>query len=162
MTIRLRPVTPEDEPFEIALFDITNDELLSLMALPAEQRFQMSMFQVRAQRESYKKDYPDARTLIIEADDVEIGKYIYASRPDEVLFIDIAIVPGYQSRGIGSLVIQPQLREIFEEGKTGYLRVRHENVRAKSLYERLGFSVIAVEDINYRMAAKAQDLTLSK
>jgi ribosomal protein S18 acetylase RimI-like enzyme len=152
MHISLRPVTPDDEPFEIALFDITWDDLLSLMDLPPEQRVAMAAFQVRAQRASYANDYPDATTAIIEADGVAIGKYIYASRQDEIIFIDIAIIPGYQSRGIGSLVITPQLKEIREGRKMGYLRVRKDNLRAIALYERTGFRVIEEEEINYRMA----------
>lgn len=152
MNITLRPVTPDDEPFEIALFDIMNDEMLTLMGLPPDQRAMVSAFQVRAQRASYENDYPDARTLIIEAEGLAIGKYIYASRDSEIVFIDIAIVPGYQSRGIGSLVIGPQLREIHESGKTGYLRVRKDNVRAIALYERTGFSIFEEEEINYRMS----------
>ena len=152
MNITLRPVTPGDEPFEIALFDITNDEMLTLMGLPPDQRAMLSAFQVRAQRASYVNDYPDANTLIIEAEGLAIGKYIYASRENEIIFIDIAIVPGYQSRGIGSLVIGPQLKEIHDLGKTGYLRVRKDNVRAIALYERTGFRIFEEEEINFRMS----------
>jgi ribosomal protein S18 acetylase RimI-like enzyme len=154
MNINLRNVTPEDEPFEIALFDITWDELLSAMQISQEERVAMAAFQVRAQRASYANDYPDAITYIIEADGLPIGRYIFADRGNEILFIDIAIVPGYRSHGIGSLVISPQLERIRQHGATGYLRVRKDNHRAKALYERTGFVVIDEEEINYRMALK--------
>ena len=49
-------------------------------------------------------------------------------------------------------MIGPQLKEIHGLGKTGYLRVRKDNVRAIALYERTGFRIFEEEEINFRMS----------
>ena len=110
-----------------------------LMPITPEQRASLIKGQVELQREDYARNFPDAQVVLVERDGNPIGRYIYASRPDEMLFIDIAILPAHQSQGIGMKVIAPQLEEVRTTGKVAYLHVEKGNARAQALYDRLGF-----------------------
>jgi GNAT superfamily N-acetyltransferase len=151
MHITLRPVRANDRPFEIELMTATWQERFRLMPVTPEQRTSMIVRQVELQREDYAKNFPDARVMLIERDTKPIGRYIYASRPDEILFIDIAILPEHQSQGIGQQVIEPQLEEVRTTGKVAYLHVEKGNARAQALYDRLGFRLCGEMLTHFKM-----------
>lgn len=53
--------------------------------------------------------------------------------------INLAVDPKYQGQGIAKELLQ----DILNEAKTWLLEVRESNIKAKALYESLGFEVIA-------------------
>jgi ribosomal protein S18 acetylase RimI-like enzyme len=150
--IRLCAVTSEDEPFEVALWCATHQLLCGNTGLAEGEAKSLALMQIRAQRLTYHAMFPRALWLMILADDVPVGRYIYSEEESAIFFIDIMILPEYQNRGIGSSVIEPQMNSAKTFGKTIFLHVEKQNVRARALYERLGFALCDGEDeTHYRM-----------
>jgi ribosomal protein S18 acetylase RimI-like enzyme len=49
--------------------------------------------------------------------------------------------PDFRGRGYAAAVMTPLIERVFSEGRTPLLHVKTENAAAKSVYERLGFSI---------------------
>jgi GNAT superfamily N-acetyltransferase len=94
--------------------------------------------QFRAQARFYKDNYPRAEYQVILLDGHPVGRLYIDRRVDEIRIIDIALLPEFRRRGIGSSL----LNEILQEATTNRLPVAIHVERfnpALHLYERLGF-----------------------
>ena len=124
----LRPVTKEDEPFLVALYGSTREAELSQVEWQEGQR---DVF-VRWQFEMLIDGEPAGRFWVGEDD-------------EEIRLLDIALLPQFQKRGVGTIL----LRELMKEADGAGKRLRHMvfvlNDNAHRFYERLGFVVI--EDV---------------
>jgi ribosomal protein S18 acetylase RimI-like enzyme len=103
--------------------------------------------QFRAQAADYVRNYPAGGHRIVELEGDPIGRVWLDRRPDELLVVDMAILPEHRSSGIGSLL----LREIFADADAAGVRVRmttsKTNPRAIALCKRLGFSVVDPDEV---------------
>lgn len=88
---------------------------------------------------------------IIEVEGRAAGGLWLESTRDSLYIIELQILPELQGNGIGTAVVE----EVIEQGAGRkvpvMLSVVPANVRAKRLYERLGFHVTAFEDPFIRM-----------
>ncbi|HBJ00455.1 MAG TPA: hypothetical protein DDY89_05440 [Lysinibacillus sp.] len=67
--------------------------------------------------------------------------------------MDIALLPNYQGRGIGTLLIVQLQKKAKEQHKAVVLQVLKTN-SARDLYEKLGFQVIQEDEIYMKMLWK--------
>lgn len=70
-----------------------------------------------------------------------IGRLYIERRTDEMLGIDIALLPEYRQSGIGTAILRDLLAEAARDGKPFRIHVQKFN-RAQRLYERLGFTTL--------------------
>jgi ribosomal protein S18 acetylase RimI-like enzyme len=143
--ITLRPVDAADEPFLRSLFESTRKDLIAL-PLPHQQKAALIDMQYRAQRTQYDANYPDSRHDIILCEGVAVGAIRVERSPERLRLIDIAMLPEWQRKGIGTHLV----RDLIGEGLPVVLHVAIDNP-ARALYERLGFEVKAAEGIYLRM-----------
>jgi ribosomal protein S18 acetylase RimI-like enzyme len=94
-----------------------------------------------AQRKYYGEVYPSADYLIVLADGAPAGRLYVARLADEIRLIDVAVLPEYRGRGIGTALISEVLAEARRSGRVVRIHVEIFN-RAMRLYERLGFQKI--------------------
>jgi|ERR1043166_438437 ribosomal protein S18 acetylase RimI-like enzyme len=144
-----RKTTDADEDFLGLLFLSTRPELLSIN-LPEPQKNALLKMQFNAQRRQYDACYPDADSRIILQDHTPVGRMLVARNDDEIVLVDIALLPEYRSAGIGSALIQQLLVEAAETRKRVRLQVFKMNP-ALRLYERLGFSISADQSMYWEM-----------
>jgi ribosomal protein S18 acetylase RimI-like enzyme len=119
--------------------------------------------QFAAQHEYYQEYYSGAQVQIILMADQPIGRLYLIRWPTEIRIVDIALLPEYRRRGIGSAF----LRDILAEGQRLGLPVTIHVERfnpALRLYERLGFHVLQDKGVYYLMEwspkpSKAQGAT---
>jgi ribosomal protein S18 acetylase RimI-like enzyme len=104
-----------------------------------------------AQLRQYASAYPQAECRIIEVDGVPVGS-LTCDEGEALRLIDIAILPEWQNQGIGSSVI----RQLMASGKAIDLNVASTN-RARHLYERLGFTKVASDDMYIQMRRQKSD-----
>jgi ribosomal protein S18 acetylase RimI-like enzyme len=97
--------------------------------------------QFEAQTRHYRLHYPNADFLVIEERGIPIGRFYVARLADEIRLIDIALLPEFQQRRIGTRLVRDLLTEGAAAGKPVRLHVERFNPAAR-LYERLGFRVI--------------------
>ena len=97
--------------------------------------------QFTAQHRYYLEQYAKAAFLIILRDGVPAGRLYVDRRPTDIRIIDIALLPEYRGRGIGSLLLKQVLTEAAQTDKRVSIHVERFNP-AMRLYERLGFRQI--------------------
>ncbi|MGH9933366.1 MAG: GNAT family N-acetyltransferase [Pyrinomonadaceae bacterium] len=140
--LRLRPVTKEDDPFLLALYDSTREAELAQVEWAEGQRDIFVRWQFDRQRREYDERFPDARYQLILIDGEPAGRIWIGEDAEQIRLLDIALLPQFQKRGAGTVLLRELLREA--EGKGKFLRhmVFVLNNDAHRFYERLGFAVI--------------------
>jgi ribosomal-protein-alanine N-acetyltransferase len=94
----------------------------------------------------------ETRTYLVAADGDEIVGYAgLAAMPDEAYVQTIAVVPARRRQGIGALLLTALLDDARRRGlaRVG-LEVRVDNPAAIALYERFGFTGVAVRRRYYQ------------
>jgi ribosomal protein S18 acetylase RimI-like enzyme len=150
MHVVLRPVNDNDEGFLLQIYASTREEEVAAWGWPASQRDAFLQMQFRAQQNSYRAAYPAADYSLILADGVTVGRLIVSRQPEQILLVDISILPDYRNRGIGTKLIGDLSREAEAADGSLALQVTQSN-RAISLYQRLGFKVVGANEMYRRM-----------
>ncbi|MEP7213306.1 MAG: GNAT family N-acetyltransferase [Acidobacteriota bacterium] len=138
-----------DEEFLYELYTTTRDDLTSLGIDPQQLGGLMRM-QYTAQKESYLAAYPGAEHKIISLSGVPVGRMIVQRGKREILFVDLAILPEYRNRGIGSRLILDRIREAEDANGVLTFHVLKTNP-AINLYLRLGCAITGDAGMYYRM-----------
>jgi ribosomal protein S18 acetylase RimI-like enzyme len=148
--VTLTPFGSDDLEFLYEVYARSRDEELVVVPWSAEQKEAFLRFQFHAQHTHYQKHFPHARFDVIHENGLPVGR-LYVERAEETLtVIDIALLPRYRGRGIGSALIRQLLAEAQATGKRVQLHVEQFNP-ALRLYERLGFRQIGDHGVYYQM-----------
>ena len=84
---------------------------------------------------------------IIMSSDKRIGCYLVTKKDNDILIDEIFIEEPYRDKGIGTNIINA----ILKEHDIVYLWVYKENIKAISLYKKLGFEVVEETQTRYYM-----------
>ena len=152
MAISLRPVTDRDFDFLAKVYAATRRQELSQTGWSQDEIDAFLNIQFEVQRRFYKETFKNARFDIIEANGKPAGNFYVDRNTDEIRIIDIALLPGYRNKGIGSQLIRQLLAEATDKKLPVRVYVEQGNP-AVSLYRRLGFKQIASQGI-YRLLEK--------
>ena len=150
MTTALRPTRAEDLGFLREVYAGTRADELARTPWSAEQKDAFLRMQFDAQHTFYHQQFAGAAYEVIELDGVPVGRLYTDRRADEIRILDIALLPEYRNRGIGSR----HLRDIQEEARQSGQPVRiHVEVfnPARSLYDRMGFLPVREDGIHLLM-----------
>src|SRR5579863_1347442 len=104
--ITLDPVLTSDEPFLYRTFASTRAEEMALTGWNAEQQETFLRMQYDAQRRSYLMQLPDAKYWVIRCDGNAAGRLIVERTAEEIHVVDIALLPEFRKRGIGSTLME--------------------------------------------------------
>ena len=142
---------PQDDSFLLQVYASTRADEMALVNWSDEQKISFLQMQFNAQRQHYLSYYPHAEySLICRPDNLPIGRMILDRSDDEILLMDIALLPEYRNAGIGEHLMRDLQNEARTKGKPIRLHVEMFN-RARHLYERLGFSTIGENGIYLKM-----------
>jgi ribosomal protein S18 acetylase RimI-like enzyme len=136
----LRPVSEEDREFLYLVYASTRQEELSVVDWDEAQKKQFLCQQFDAQDRYYCENYPGAEFQVIEFNGVQAGRLYLHRRPGEIRIMDIALLPAFRGKGLGTFL----LGEILTEGERAEIPVTIHVERfnpALRLYQRLGFSL---------------------
>lgn len=153
-TIRLDRVQPSDEPFLYQTFASTRVDEIALTGWNAEQQEAFLRMQYDAQRRSYRMQLPDAEYSVVRCNGSAAGRLIIDRTAQEIHVVDIALLPEFRKRGIGSSLMTAIMKEAAQNGKTVRLHVERFNP-ALRWYERLGFGVVNSGPIYLEMVWRA-------
>lgn len=79
------------------------------------------------------------------------GYTVISSLPPECELLNIAVSKEYRRKGIADILMRDLIKRVSEKGcHTLMLEVRESNLAAKSLYEKLGFTVVGRRRAYYR------------
>ena len=150
----LRPVLESDEGHLRRVYASTREEELALVGWDDDEREAFLRQQFAAQDAQYRT-YPNASLDVIEVRGQAAGRLYVARGPDEIRIIDIALLPPYRNRGIGTALLRELLAEAAAAGKHLTVHVEKFNP-ARTLYERLGFAEAADLGVYVLMEATPQ------
>jgi ribosomal protein S18 acetylase RimI-like enzyme len=147
----LRPETEADVPFLRRLYISTRwEELAPLAEWTEAQKIAFLDSQFDAQRSYYLSHYASAAFDVLEAQGVPAGRLYLDRQADTLLVIDIALLPEWCGRGIGTALLEAMFAEARLSGKGVTISVEKFNP-AQRLYRRLGFREYAEDDVYWFM-----------
>jgi ribosomal protein S18 acetylase RimI-like enzyme len=136
--IALRPETPADESFLLALFGTTRAGELAMTGWDARTREAFIQHQFKAMRQGYASMFPTGEFSIITQNEQPIGRMVIHRSDRECHVVDMALLPAHQNRQIGTHLMQSLQTEAAAAGQRVRLHVLKMN-RAQRFYQRLNF-----------------------
>jgi ribosomal protein S18 acetylase RimI-like enzyme len=147
----LRPETEADVPFLRRLYISTRwEELAPLVDWTDAQKIAFLDSQFDAQRSYYLSNYASAAFDVLEAQGVPAGRLYLDRQANTLLVVDIALLPEWCGRGIGTALLEAMFAEARLSGKGVTISVEKFNP-AQRLYRRLGFREYAEDDVYWFM-----------
>ena len=146
--VDFRPITLEDEAFLDRLYASTRESELAVTGWDDAQKEAFLRMQFDAQHRHYQEHYTETSFDLIMLNGEPAGRLYLARWTEEFRIVDIALLPAWRSKGIGSGVIKDILREAQVHGLPVRVHVECFNP-ALRLYYRLGFQKIADKGVYY-------------
>jgi len=148
--VTLRAATAADRELLVAVFASTRMDELALTDWSEEQKNQFCRMQFAAQDSHYRQHYPTAEYSVIELAGAAAGRLTLDRWQNEIRVMDIAILPEYRGRGIGSHLLRALQDEAAAAGKCLSIHVERSNP-ALRLYQRLGFQTLEENGLHLLM-----------
>jgi GNAT superfamily N-acetyltransferase len=140
--LTLRTVTPDDEAFLLSVYDSTRADELGQVEWQEGQKEIFLKWQFELQRREYDARFPDAEYDVILIDEQRAGRIWIGRDREQVRLLDIGLLPEFQNRGAGTVLLCRLMEEARQAGKPLRHMVFVLNNDAHRFYERLGFVVI--------------------
>ena len=141
-TLTLCAATKVDEAFLLSVYGSTRDQELSQVEWQEGQREAFLKWQFEMQRREYDARFPDAEYNVLFINEQRAGRIWVGRDEEEIRLLDIALLPEFQKRGAGTIL----LKRLIDEAVASEKPLRHMvfvlNDNAHRFYERLGFVVI--------------------
>jgi ribosomal protein S18 acetylase RimI-like enzyme len=147
--ISLRAAGERDDAFLFRVYASTRDDLLPAIGDAAQHEALLQM-QFIAQMRHYRQCFPGSGYEVVEVDGEPAGRVWIHRAASHHRLVDIALLPEFRSRGIGSALISVLMEEAVRVGKPLGLHVEALN-RAVRLYQRLGFVQIGGDGVYLEM-----------
>jgi ribosomal protein S18 acetylase RimI-like enzyme len=144
--IALRPAGAADDAFLRRVYATTRADELAMVPWSDEQKAAFVDQQFRAQDIDYRRRFPHASFLVIEADGEPVGRLYTVVLEDQLLVLDIAVLPEWRGRHVGSQMLEDVIAEADRIGVPTALHVERWNA-ARRLYDRLGFTVTGGDEV---------------
>lgn len=145
-SITLREATDADVAFLQAVYASTRMEELAVTGWSDEQKNEFCLSQFRAQDTHYRTHFPNAEYHVIQSQGQDVGRLSVDHRADELHLIDLAILPEFRGKGIGTNLLNDFQRQAAEANVPLTIYVERYNP-ALRLYQRLGFQQVQDEGI---------------
>jgi GNAT superfamily N-acetyltransferase len=141
-TVELRPVTPNDDQFLLEVYASTRADELAQAEWGEGQKEMFLRWQFDLQRKEYDTRFPDAAYHVILVDGQPSGRIWVGADAEQVRLLDIALLPEFQNRGVGTRLVQELTKYAANQNKVLRHMVFVLNNNAERFYERLGFRQI--------------------
>lgn len=141
-TVDLRPVTESDDDFLLTVYASTREDELAQTDWTVDQKRDFLRWQLDLQRREYETRFPDAEYRIIVVDQQPAGRIWVGADKEQIRLLDIALLPEFQNRGVGTILLRRLMDRADNEGKALRHMVFVLNNNADRFYERLGFKKI--------------------
>ena len=152
MGLILRPITTDDTDFLYQVYASTRVEEFAFLNWTAAQLRAFLHMQFTAQHTYYQEQFADGDFQIVMLDNQPIGRLYTQRRDAELSLIDIALLPEFRRRGIGSALLHDVMACAAKENLPVRLYVELNNP-AQHLYQRFGFYKIGENGVYFHMEA---------
>lgn len=138
LSIYYRDLGESDFSFLKSVYRSTREGELDRTGWEEWQKADFINMQFFAQHNYYQGHYTDANWLVVEQNNVPIGRLYIEEWPSEYRIIDIALLGEFRTFGIGSAILKDIIDLARSNHKKVGIHVEKDNP-AKKLYSRLGF-----------------------
>ena len=142
ISIILRPVQDDDGELLLTIYASTRTEELAQIGWDDAEKQRFLRMQFDAQRTFYHSEYPGAEFRIILVSGQPAGRLYVHRRQKGIRIMDIALLPAFRGRGIGTVLLNDILAEGERTVRPVTIHVESFNP-AQRLYQRLGFTKVA-------------------
>ncbi|MFN0314578.1 MAG: N-acetyltransferase family protein [Burkholderiales bacterium] len=145
--ISLRAVRLEDDAFLFELYVQGAGAKFRALGLPADQLEGLLRMQYRAQQGQYRARFQDGRFALVLADGIPVGQWYTAYRPDEIIVVDVSLLPNIRA-GMGRYLV----KSLITEAQLMHVSIRahvEKSNRAWNLWRRLGFRIEGEDDVYF-------------
>ncbi len=148
MNLTLRPAEPADRDLLFRIYASTREQEMALVDWGEAQKAAFLVQQFTAQDTYYRTqdEYAGAVYNLILLDGEPIGRLYLHRRPKEIRVMDIALLPPFRNRGLGSALLRDLQSEAAATGRVVSIHVEQFNP-ARHLYTRLGFRPVADQGV---------------
>jgi GNAT superfamily N-acetyltransferase len=129
----LRPAVEADREFLFDLHRATMRPMIERTWGVWEEAWQRAHFDAR---------FDPSAIFVLTVDGRDVGTVWLDRRPAELYVAELQVTPALQGAGLGTAMLRRVIAEAAEAGLPVTLQVLEANVRARRLYERLGFRAI--------------------
>jgi GNAT superfamily N-acetyltransferase len=129
---------PDDGDFLLSVYASTRRAELTGLGWTERQQDAFIAMQFDAQARQYRESFPDATYSVICVDGERAGRFIVNRVGDQIIIVDIALLPKFRRIGAGGLLV----RRLADQADVGHLRVRchvRQDSTARRFWERAGF-----------------------
>jgi ribosomal protein S18 acetylase RimI-like enzyme len=138
----LRPALPRDGVFLSDVYISTRLDELVATGWPAARRRTFLQQQYTARECAYRERFPEAKRSVVLLHKTPVGGFIVNYGVSEIRLVDIALLPAYRGRGIGTHLFAA----LFEEAAKQDVPLRLSVIRSNPVagwYSRLGFAPLS-------------------
>ena len=136
--IGVRPEEAQDEAFLCEVFASTREAELAGLGWDESRRNTFLKMQFQAMRQGYRAMFPNAEFLIVLNEQTRIGRWVIDRGEEAWRVVDLALLPEWRGRGIGTGLLRGLVEQAQEEKVCVRLQVLTGSPAVR-LYERLGF-----------------------
>jgi ribosomal protein S18 acetylase RimI-like enzyme len=141
-SVTLRRERAGDAPFLLSLFASHAGRALCKAGLPEDAVAKLISFQHRSADATHHAMFPNAAYSIIECDGEPIGRLIEEDEGDTVYYVDFALLPERQMKGLGTAFIEMVSDEWAAAGKAARVEVLVNNEPSLKLCRYCGFAEV--------------------
>ncbi len=137
---------PDDGDFLLSLYASTRRPELTGLGWTEKQQDAFIGMQFDAQTRQYRESFPDATYSVICVDGERAGRLIVNRAGDQIIIVDIALLPKFRRIGVGSGLV----RRLLQQADVGHLRVRcHvlQDSTARRFWEHAGFVALGRDGV---------------
>ena len=156
MSITLRDTGPDDDDFLLEVYASTRAEEMALTPWTEEQKRAFSEMQFRAQDSYYRERFPNAHYSVILENGERVGRSYVLREKAMISILDLAVLPPYRKRGIGTFLMRELMNEAARSESVVQIYVETFSP-SLPLFERLGFSRVKEEGVNFLLEWSAQN-----
>ena len=156
-------MTHADREFLLAVYASAREIELAMVPWNDEMKRAFVENQFDAQTSYYSSEFAGARHDIITLADTgeQVGRAYVDQGPEQISILDIAVLPQYRRRGIGSAIVGSLVAEAGDSGRTVRVYVEAFNP-SKEFFTSRGFEVKEDDGINLRLVWEAGREKLDK
>ncbi len=145
---------PDDGDFLLSVYASTRPELTGL-GWSGKQQNAFIRMQFDAQAHHYRESFPDATYSVICVDGERAGRLIVNHADDQILIVDIALLPQFRRTGIGGGLVRRLLDQAGASHLPVLCHVLHDSA-ARRFWERAGFSAQGCDGVYLAMKRAPQ------
>jgi ribosomal protein S18 acetylase RimI-like enzyme len=147
--ISVREQAAEDDAFLYSLFRANNMRTLELSGLPLAFLDDLVAMQHRSRMQTYQKMFPAAAWSIVECAGQPVGEIVEHDEGDRIYVVDIALLPDWQARGLGTALMREVMARCAARGIGVRAKVMINNEPSLKMFRKLGFVASAPDEVSY-------------